>query len=97
MIEEIAVQKDVSQCTEEDMDRSGFIAAAARERLGDEPETGPFLNRLVDELGRVGDHMKHAFRPRSNLSRLIDEVDQPALDGLRSLTGHLSPSKKSSD
>ena len=75
------------------MTRSGYIAMAVRDRLGDEPEDGPLLNRLVNELGRLGGRVNEAVGPRSNLVRLIDEVDQRALDGLRDLADRFATSK----
>ena len=79
------------------MTRSGFIAAAVRERLGDEPEDGPLLNRLVNELGRVGGRVNRTVGPKSNLVRLTDEVDNRALDGLRDLAGRFSNPKGGGD
>ena len=75
------------------MTRSGFISMAVRDRLGDEPEDGPLLSRLANELGRIGGRVGEAVGPKSNLVRLIDEVDQRALDGLRDLAGRFSSSK----
>ena len=75
------------------MSRSGFIALAVRDRLGDEPEDGPLLNRLVSELGRIGGRVTEAVGPKSNLVRLIDEVDQRAVDGLRDLASRFSNGK----
>ena len=72
------------------MTRSGFISMAVRDRLGDEPEDGPLLNRLVSELGRIGGRMSEAVGPKSNLVRLIDEVDGRALNGLRDLASRFS-------
>ncbi len=72
------------------MTRSGFISMAVRGRLGDEPEAGPLLNRLANELGRIGGRVHEAVGPKSNLVRLIDEVDQRALDVLRDLAGRFS-------
>ena len=79
------------------MTRSGFIAAAVYDRLGDEPEDGPLLNRLVTELGRIGGQVNRTVGPRSNLVRLIDEVDHRALDGLRDLASRFSASKGGGD
>ncbi len=79
------------------MTRSGFISMAVRDRLGDEPEDGPLWNRLASELGRIGGRMNEAVGPKSNLVRLIDEVDQRALDGLRDLAGRFSSSKGEGD
>ena len=77
------------------MTRSGFISMAVRDRVGDEPEDGPLLNRLANELGRIGGRVSDAVGPRSNLLRLIDEVDQRALDGLRDLAGRFTSPKGS--
>ncbi len=60
------------------MTRSGFISMAVRDRLGDEPEDGPLLSRLANELGRIRGRVGEAVGPKSNLVRLIDEVDQRA-------------------
>ena len=79
------------------MTRSGFISMAVRDRLGDEPEDGPLLSRLANELGRIGGRVGAAVGPKSNLVRLIDEVDQRALDGLRDLAGRFSSSKGDED
>ena len=72
------------------MTRSGFISMAVRDRLGDEPEDGPLLNRLVSELGRIGGRVSDTVGPKSNLIRLIDEVDGRAFDGLRDLASRFS-------
>ncbi len=79
------------------MTRSGFISMAVRDRLGDEPEDGPLLSRLASELGRIGGRVNEAVGPKSNLVRLIDEVDQRALDGLRDLAGRFSDPKGGGD
>ncbi len=79
------------------MTRSGFISMAVRDRLGDEPEDGPLLSRLANELGRIGGRVNEAVGPKSNLVRLIDEVDQQALDGLRNLAGRFSDPKGGGD
>ncbi len=79
------------------MTRSGFISMAVRDRLGDEPEDGPLLSRLANELGRIGGRVGEAVGPKSNLVRLIDEVDHRALDGLRDLAGRFSSSKNDED
>ncbi len=79
------------------MTRSGFISMAVRDRLGDEPEDGPLLSRLANELGRIGGRVNEAVGPKSNLVRLIDEVDQRALDGLRDLAGRFSDPKGGGD
>ena len=79
------------------MTRSGFISAAVHERLGDEPEGGPLLNRLVNELGRIGGRVNETVGPKSNLVRLIDEMDQRALAGLRDFAGRFSNTKSISD
>ncbi len=79
------------------MTRSGFISMAVRDRLGDEPEEGPLLNRLATELGRIGGRVSEAVGPKSNLVRLIDEVDQRALDGLRDLAGRFSAPRSDED
>ena len=81
----------------QDTTRSGFIAAAVRERLGDELEDGPLLDRLINELGRVGSRVSRTVGLKSNLGRLIDEVDQRALDGLRDLVGRLTEPRGSID
>ena len=79
------------------MTRSGYIAVAVRERLGDEPEDGPLLTRLVNELGRIGGRVNDAVGPKSNFVRLIDEVDKRAVDGLRDLAGRFSSTKGEED
>ena len=77
------------------MTRSGFISVAVRDRLGDEPEDRPLLNRLVSELGRIGGRVNETAGPKFNLGQLIDEVDQRALDGLRDLASRFSHPKGS--
>ncbi len=79
------------------MTRSGFISMAVRDRLGDEPEDGPLLNRLANELGRLGGRVSEAVGPKSNLVRLIDEVDHRALEGLRDLAGRFSSVRAEGD
>ncbi|WP_174300359.1 type II toxin-antitoxin system HicB family antitoxin [Caulobacter sp. S45] len=79
------------------MTRSGFISMAVRDRLGDEPEDGPLLSRLASELGRIGGRVSEAVGPKSNLGRLIDEVDQRALDGWRDLADRFSSAKGDGD
>ena len=79
------------------MTRSGFISMAVRDRLGDEPADGPLMNRLVNELSRLGGRVSDAVGPTSNLVRLIDEVDQRALEGLRDLAGRFSNSRGGED
>ena len=76
-----------------DMTRSGYIAASVRERLerasvfsADEP----FVQRVYAELTRVGGQLNDSFGPQSNLERLWSELDQRALDGLKTLFGRLS-------
>ena len=79
------------------MTRSGFISMAVHDRLGDEPEDGPLLSRLASELGRIGGRVSEAVGPKSNLVRLIDEVDQRALGGLRDLADRFSGAKSEGD
>ena len=79
------------------MTRSGVISTAVRDRLGDEPEDGPLLSRLASELGRIGGRVSEAVGPKSNLVRLIDEVDHRALNGLRDLAGRFSSAKNDED
>ena len=81
----------------QDTTRSGFIAAAVRERLGDEPEDGSLLERLLNELGRVGGQVNRTVGAKSNLGRLIDEVDRKALDGLHDLVGRFTSAKSQTD
>ena len=79
------------------MTRPGFISMAVRERLGDQPEDGPLPSRLANDLGCVGGKVSEVIGPTSNLVRLIDEVDQRALDGLRDLAGRFSSGKVAGD
>jgi hypothetical protein len=71
------------------------MAMAVRDRLGNEPEDEPLLNRLVDGLGRG--RVNQAIGPKVNLMQLIAEMDQRALDDLRVLAGRFDPPNDGQD
>ena len=76
----------------QNMTRSGFIAAAVRERLGDAGDNGAELGginaqRLFEEVSAMGRRVNEALGPKSAFGRTVAELDSHALDSLRSLAG----------
>ena len=68
------------------MTRSGYLAAAARYRLGDETSQSPgepTAQRVFDEIAAVGRRLTETLGPESTLGRTLAELDARALDGLR--------------
>ncbi len=70
------------------MTRSGYIAAAVRQRLGDggpqgEAMSGFNTQRLFDEVAEVGRRVNEAVGPESAFGRAITELDGRAFQGLR--------------
>ena len=76
----------------QNMTRSGFIAAAVRERLGDAGVKGEGLGgvnaqRLFEEVSEMGRRVNEALGPESAFGRTVAELDAHAMDSLRSLAG----------
>ena len=84
------------------MSRSGYIAAAARARLGDAPgasEAGPGAEprgsqRLFEEVAEVGRRVNDALGPDSAFGRAVSELDTRALEGLRVLADNVASAVK---
>lgn len=74
----------------QDMTRSGFIAAAVRQRLGDEgakPGVEGFASqRLYEEVAAMGRRLNETLGPDSTVGRTLADLDARALEGLRKLT-----------
>ncbi|MHB8285181.1 MAG: type II toxin-antitoxin system HicB family antitoxin [Caulobacteraceae bacterium] len=70
----------------QDMSRSGFIAAAVRRQLEYMAGVEVSSQRLYDEVASVARHVTDAIGPSSTFGRAIAELDQRAIDGLRSIT-----------
>jgi hypothetical protein len=76
----------------QDISRSGYIAAAVRERLGAEAKGRSGISpggSLQAELGRIGGRLGEVIGPDSDLARRVTELDQHALEGLRALASLL--------
>ncbi len=76
----------------QNMTRSGFIAGAVRERLGDsgakaEGVGGVNTQRLFEEVSEMGRRVTEALGPESAFGRTVAELDSHALDSLRNLAG----------
>ena len=72
----------------QNMTRSGFIAAAVRQRLGDQASDETIgerasSQRLLDEVAEVGRRVNEALGPDSAFGRTLADLDARALDGLR--------------
>ena len=74
----------------QNMTRSGYIAAAVRQRLGAAGAQGGGMNgagsqRLFDEVAEVGRRVTDALGPESAFGRAVAELDTRALESLRML------------
>ncbi len=81
----------------QNMTRSGYIAAAVRQRLGAPgPQIGggPGSQRLFDEVAEVGRRVNDALGPESAFGRAVAELDTRALESLRMLAGNVSSAMK---
>ena len=80
------------------MSRSGYIAAAVRERLGEAGgAAGPEASgsqRLFEEVAEVGRRVNEAIGPDSVFGRAVSELDTRALDGLRALADNVASAVK---
>ena len=76
------------------MTRSGFIAAAVRQRLA-EPARGERggatgSQRLQEEVAEMGRRLNEALGPDSTFGRTVAELDGRALEGLRALADNVA-------
>lgn len=77
------------------MTRSGFIAAAVRQRLGEAGAHGDGAanqtsQRLFEEVAEVGRRVNEAVGPDSTFGRAIAELDGRAFQGLRMLAENVT-------
>jgi hypothetical protein len=81
----------------QNMTRSGYIAAAVRERLG---ESGPAgangagSQRLFEEVSELGRRVSEALGPESTFGRTLADLDARALEGLRAVADRLGSGAK---
>ena len=78
------------------MSRSGYIAAAVRERL-EEMGAGPEASgsqRLFEEVAEVRRRVNDALGPDSVFGRAVSELDARALEGLRALADNVASAVK---
>ena len=78
----------------QNMTRSGYIAAAVRQRLGAAGASGGGMNgagsqRLFEEVAEVGRRVNEALGPESAFGRTVAELDTRALESLRMLAGNM--------
>ena len=78
----------------QNMTRSGYIAAAVRQRLGTAGAQGGGMNgagsqRLFDEVAEVGRRVNDALGPDSAFGRAVAELDTRALESLRMLADNV--------
>ena len=81
----------------QNMTRSGYIAAAVRQRLGEtggRTEGGPTSQRLFDEMSEIGRRVNEALGPESTFGRTLADLDARALEGLRTLSDRLGAAAK---
>ncbi len=83
----------------QNMTRSGFIAAAVRDRLsGTDTQNGPKASatsqRVFDEVAEVARRVNEAVGPESSFGRAVAELDAKALEGLRILAGNVAGAMK---
>ena len=82
----------------QNMTRSGFIAAAVLQRLGEDrasrSEGAPGSQRLFDEVAEVGRRVTDALGPESAFGRAVAELDARALEGLRTLADNVASAVK---
>ena len=79
----------------QNMTRSGYIAAAVRQRLGAAGAQAAGVNpagsqRLFEEVAEVGRRVNDALGPDSAFGRAVAELDNRALESLRMLAGNVS-------
>ena len=71
----------------QNMTRSGYIAAAVRQRLGDpemdERPSGAGGQRLWEEMSELRRRLNEAIGPESAFGRTVADLDARALEGLR--------------
>ena len=77
----------------QNMSRSGFIAAAVRQKLGESPR-GEGAQRVLDEVSDLGRRFNEALGPESAFGRTLADLDARALQGLRALSDRLSDPKR---
>ena len=77
----------------QNMTRSGYIAAAVRQRLGAAGAAGGMngagSQRLFEEVAEVGRRVNEALGPESAFGRTVAELDSRALESLRMLAGNM--------
>ena len=83
----------------QNMTRSGFIAAAVRQRLGAAGYqaggvNGPGSQRLFEEVADVGRRVNEALGPGSAFGRAVAELDSRALESLRMFAGNVGAAVK---
>ncbi len=83
----------------QNMTRSGYIAAAVRQRLGAPGAqaggvNGPGSQRLFEEVAEVGRRVNDALGPESAFGRAVAELDTRALESLRMLAGNVGSAVK---
>ncbi len=82
----------------QNMTRSGFIAAAVLQRLGQErtgrDEQGAGSQRLFEEVADVRRRVTDALGPESAFGRAVAELDARALEGLRGLADNVASAVK---
>jgi hypothetical protein len=73
------------------MTRSGFIAAAVRERLGvgGPGQSGGASQRMFEEMSELGRRVNDALGPDSTFGRTLADLDARALEGFRTLVDRL--------
>ncbi len=86
----------------QNMTRSGFIAAAVRQRLGAAGAQANGVNgagsqRLFEEVAEVGRRVNEALGPGSAFGRAVAELDSRALESLRMFAGNVSSAVKRRD
>ena len=90
-IGERLLRKVDEAASREDMSRSGFIAAACRERLGKggNARAEDIPRRLSEEVAAVGQRINDVLGPESSLGKALTDMDQRASEQLRKLLGGL--------
>ena len=76
-----------------DMSRSGYIAAACRQRLGAErDEGGEGARKLQDDVAQLGRRVDEVIGPDSPLGKALSELDHKAGDQLKRFISQLGAS-----
>ena len=81
----------------QNMTRSGYIAAAVRQRLGEAGSTAEAASgsqRLFDEVSELGRRVNEALGPESAFGRTLADLDARALAGLRALADRVAQGSK---